>query len=257
MTSQRGEAVHQLGAELSGSEARRLADALEAGETVGQALQLLGSRRRQLVAALLEATGMSEMMPGEAAQAETIMVLRAIEGAHAHTTAVQPVWTIPRGFGGIGAIGSLTASIRETVASARTSVTAATFNMRRSSGLWQALVQASSRPEVQVRVYLDTEAADKTDRRWHGPTTLEVAGELAGAVVMRTRADELGRYPRTHAKFVTVDSRILLVTSANVSLSAEELNVELGLRLDDPVLAGLVEEQMRRLEGPVYERVPA
>lgn len=107
-----------------------------------------------------------------------------------------------------------------------------------------------------MRVCLDTEAADKTDRGQHGPTTLEVARELAGAVVMRTRADELGRYPRTHAKFVAVDSRILLVTSANVSLSAEELNVELGLRLDDPILAGLIEEQMHRMEGTVYERVP-
>ena len=45
------------------------------------------------------------------------------------------------------------------------------------------------------------------------------------------------------------------MTSANVSFSAEELNVELGLRLDDPVLTDLVETQLRRLAGIVYERV--
>lgn len=116
---------------------------------MGQALRLLGGSRRLRVGPLLEAAGLSGMMPGETARAEAIMVLRAVEGAHAHTTVVQPVWTIPRGLGGIGAIGSLTASIRETVASARTSVTAATFNMQCSSGLWQALVQATARPEVR------------------------------------------------------------------------------------------------------------
>ena len=37
--------------------------------------------------------------------------------------------------------------------------------------------------------------------------------------------------------------------------SAEERNVELGLRLDDPALAHGVEKQLRDLEGIVYEQV--
>ena len=43
--------------------------------------------------------------------------------------------------------------------------------------------------------------------------------------------------------------------SANFSYSAEERNVELGLRLDDPALAHSVEKQMRDLEETVYEPV--
>ena len=54
---------------------------------------------------------------------------------------------------------------------------------------------------------------------------------------------------RNHAKF-------LVVTGANLSLSAEERNVELGLRIDDPLLARAVEDQMRALEDVrIYERV--
>ena len=46
------------------------------------------------------------------------------------------------------------------------------------------------------------------------------------------------------------------MTSANLSLSAEERNVELGLRIDDPLLARAVEDQMRALEDVgIYERV--
>jgi phospholipase D/transphosphatidylase len=60
---------------------------------------------------------------------------------------------------------------------------------------------------------------------------------------------------RNHAKFVAVDGRILIVTSANMSISAEERNVELGLRLDDALLTRAVEERMRALEPLLYERV--
>jgi phospholipase D/transphosphatidylase len=54
---------------------------------------------------------------------------------------------------------------------------------------------------------------------------------------------------------VAVDGQILIVTSANLSASAEERNIELGLRLEDPVLTGAVESRMRELEPFLYERV--
>ena len=46
-----------------------------------------------------------------------------------------------------------------------------------------------------------------------------------------------------------------LVRSMPMSASAEERNVELGLRLDDPALAHGVEKQLRDLEEVVYEQV--
>ena len=83
-----------------------------------------------------------------------------------------------------------------------------------------------------------------------------MARRLRGAVVMRTRAPEDGKRAVTsHAKLLSIDHRFLLVGSANLSYSAEERNVELGLRLDDPALAHGVEKQLRDLEGIVYEQM--
>lgn len=47
------------------------------------------------------------------------------------------------------------------------------------------------------------------------------------------------------------DGRMLIVTSANMSASAAEHNVELGPRLEDPVLTSAVEEHMRALALPL------
>ncbi|QHO90220.1 hypothetical protein CWT12_01165 [Actinomyces sp. 432] len=93
-----------------------------------------------------------------------------------------------------------------------------------------------------------------TTRTPWAPTTAQVARELRGAIVMRTRAGEDGKRPRNHAKFLVVDHQIVVVTSANVSRSAEEQNVELGLRLDEPLLARAIEDQMRALEPHVNEQ---
>lgn len=57
-----------------------------------------------------------------------------------------------------------------------------------------------------------------------------------------------GKPVRNHAKFLVVDHRFVLVTSANFSWSAEQHNVEFGVQLDNPNLAGPIEEEMRRAE---------
>lgn len=57
------------------------------------------------------------------------------------------------------------------------------------------------------------------------------------------------------AELLSIDHRFLLVGSASLSCSAEERNVELCLRLDDPALAHGVEKQLRDLEEVVYEQV--
>ena len=113
-----------------------------------------------------------------------IIVLRAIEGARSAPTTVDPLWTMP---GHLAQHGRLTHSVTYLVDSARHSVVCSTFNFQRSSGLWKALRQAAQRPEITMRVYLDTNAADKRQRPW-SPTTTEVAAHLRPATVLRTRA---------------------------------------------------------------------
>ena len=258
--------LRALGAFLTGSEADGIAARLSGGATLSQALVVVPAPRRPRARELLGAAGL-----GPQTREQSVDVLRAVAGAASRIKDVTPVWTAPAGAVGGGA---LTADVFALVGSANTSVVCATYNLQPSSALWAALVDLRTRrPGVSVRLYLDTQAADGPFRRSEGRRgtweqtplrggssrlkTDEIARRLRGAVVMRTRAPkDDGRAVTSHAKFLSIDHRFLLVGSANFSYSAEERNVELGLRLDDPALAHSVEKQMRDLEETVYERVP-
>lgn len=238
-------AVRTLAAYLTAQEAKQLADRLDCGGTATQAMGVVGSTRRADVVRLLADAGL-----GVANRVETVAVLRSVEGAHAHQTSIMPVWTAPAN---LVRSGGLTASIEHFVRSARESVICSTYNFQRSSVLWKSLADLASRPEVGVRVYVDTDAADKKRESWK-PTTAQIAHELSGAIVFRTAIVDSKRV-RNHAKFIAVDHQFLVVTSANFSKSAELFNVELGLRIENPRLTQSVERQMRELEDHVYERL--
>jgi phospholipase D/transphosphatidylase len=264
--SHAAEPLRALGAFLTGTEAEGIATRLAAGATLSQALVVVPAARRMRARDLLEAAGL-----GSRTREHSVAVLVAVAGAASRMRDAEPVWTAPAGLLGLGA---LTGDVFGMVGSAMTSVVCATYNLQPTSALWKALVAlVRERPGVAVRLYLDSQAADgpfhrpegQRGRRWeqdryrHGRSRLdtgEIARRLRGAVVMRTRAPEDdGRAVTSHAKFLSVDHRFLLVGSANFSYSAEERNVELGLRLDDPALAASVEKQMRDLEANVYEQV--
>lgn len=238
--------VARLGALLTGSEAAKLAARFADGDTLTQALQGVALGRRPEVRAALEVAG---VVPGNLGLA--VPVLRAIQGAAtARTTDISPIWTLP---GHLADYGALTTSIKDLVLTARQSVTCSTFNFQKSSALWDALREVAARGTVEVRVYLDTQAADHDT--WAGsPTSVDVAAQLAGADVFRTRHLG-GKLVRNHAKFVAVDHQFLVVTSANFSLSAEQHNIELGLRVDSRALTEVVEHQLLDAEASVYERV--
>ena len=236
--------VARLGALLTGSEATKLAARFADGDTLTQAMQGVALGRRPEVRAALEAAGVVPSNPGLA-----VPVLRAIQGAAtARTTDISPIWTLP---GHLADYGALTTSLKDLVLTARQSVTCSTFNFQTSSALWEALRVVAGRGTVDVRVYLDTKAADHNT--WAGsPTSQDVAAQLAGATVYRTRKlnDTL---VRNHAKFVAVDHQFLIVTSANFSHSAEHHNIELGLRVDSRSLTELVEQQLIDAEAFLYE----
>jgi phosphatidylserine/phosphatidylglycerophosphate/cardiolipin synthase-like enzyme len=139
------------------------------------------------------------------------------------------------------------------VRGARYSVVCSTFNFQRSSSLWTVLRDAAQRPEVSVRVYLDTAAADLSPRPG-APRTDEVADRLRPATVLRTQRFD-GRQVRNHAKFLAIDHRFLLVTSANFSWAAEYGNVELGVLVDNQNLTESVEREMREAEDLLFERI--
>lgn len=77
---------------------------------------------------------------------------------------------------------------------------------------------------------------------------------LRPGTVLRTKEFDRG-YVRNHAKFLAIDHRFLLVTSANFSWSAEHGNVEFGVFIDNSNLTEAVEREMRRAEDLLYECV--
>lgn len=239
-------AAARLGRLLTGTEAGKLAARFADGDSLTQALQGIAPGRKAEIRRALEE---AHIVPTNLAVA--LAVLTAIEGAAtARTTEISPIWTLP---GNLANYGALTTSIKDLVLTARQSVTCSTFNFQKSSALWNALREVAARGTVDVRIYLDTRAADQP--KWPGsPTSVEVAAQLPGATVYRTR-EVNGTLVRNHAKFVAIDHQFLIVTSANFSLSAEHRNIELGLHVDSRPLTELVEKQLHDAAPSVYEIV--
>jgi phosphatidylserine/phosphatidylglycerophosphate/cardiolipin synthase-like enzyme len=235
------ESARRLGGLLTATEARGIADRIVDGDTLSVALRAVSSARRAEVRTLLEA------LDG----ADVACTLYAVEGSRSTVTQLEPLWTMP---GHLAQSGPLTSSAPYLVDNARISVTCSTYNFQKSSAMWLALARAAARAEIAVRVYIDTNAADLESNGWT-PTTADVAAHLHPAPVLRTKFFD-GAYVRNHAKFLAIDHRFLLVTSANFSWSAEQGNVEFGVLIDNPNLSDAVERELREAEDVLYERVP-
>ncbi|MGV9369801.1 DISARM system phospholipase D-like protein DrmC [Micromonospora tulbaghiae] len=240
-TSIDASAARRLGELLTGTEAKQLADRLADGDTLTVALKTIPAGRRAHLRSLAATSPTMSL----------IAVLRAIEGARTAPNTASALWTMP---GHIAQHGPLTSSISHLVDRARQSVTCSTFNFQRSSALWRTLRRAALRPELAVRAYVDTAAADRSPSR-STPTTFEVAKHLHPGTVLRTKGFD-GVQVRNHAKFIAIDHRFLLVTSANFSWSAEHGNVEFGVLIDNRNFTEAVEREMLNAEDLLYERVP-
>ena len=243
----------RLGALLTGTEAREIADHLCDGDTFTAALRVVAPGRRSEVRSLLSGVLGADrgFDRGGVDRGAVVGMLRAIEGARSAPTTMDPLWTMP---GHLAQHGRLTHSVTYLVDNARYSVVCSTFNFQRSSGLWNALRRAAQRPEISMKVYVDTHAADSEGWRAGSPTTVEVAAHLKPAIVLRTKSFD-GRQIRNHSKFISIDHRFLLVTSANFSWSAENANLEFGLLVDNPNLAESVERELRDAEDLLFDRV--
>jgi len=77
---------------------------------------------------------------------------------------------------------------------------------------------------------------------------------LHPALILRTKPFD-GSQVRNHSKFLSIDHRFLLVTSANFSWSAENANLELGVLIDNSNLAEAIERELREAEDFIFEHV--
>ncbi|MFC7532490.1 DISARM system phospholipase D-like protein DrmC [Actinoplanes sp. GCM10030250] len=231
-----------LGAYLDGTEAARLAAALREGWHTSKALEEVGRSRRDTATTLLKTAGLGHTNP-----ALSSAVLQAIAGARGPRpdgtigrATVTPVWTMP----GAGArTGRLTSEARRMVEQARTSVVCSSYNFAAGSEMWALLREASERPGVTVRLYLDTATGQPS----------KAAADLPQVTVWGTQPRPGDSKPVTnHAKFVIVDRALILLTSANFSYNAEHRNIELGLLVHDTALAASIENELTAQHGKSY-----
>lgn len=249
------DALIELGASMTGLEASDIANYLEDGYPLEEAFSNVQEFHRKRICELFEIAGFGD--DDEQQVQETIKELRGIQGAYRDPEQTTAVWTSPHG---LVREGDLNSSRSHMIEAATSSIVCSTFNFQRSSALWESLKKAATLPGMSVKIYVDTSAnsADDTTRKGKGPTSPtpeEIAKEIVGAKVFCTAKSDKGYYYRNHAKFISVDHQDLLVTSANFSYSAEELNIELGLRIHDEALAESIERQMANMESRLYRRV--
>ena len=224
-----------LGEYLAAHEATGLAVLLADGQPTVLALREINASRREQVKSLLADAGL-----GHHDVDRSTAVLHALAGSKAIRSDLTPVWTMP---GNEANLGHLTSEFHRLVQAARQSVTCASYNFEQTSQMWTVLKSASDQPGVGVTVYVDGDKADAE----------KVRAQLPRATVYRSALLLSGQRVVSHAKFILVDHAVLLVTSANFSFSAENRNIEFGLRIDDPVLAESVEATMTSKHGSLYE----
>jgi phosphatidylserine/phosphatidylglycerophosphate/cardiolipin synthase-like enzyme len=231
------EPILELGEYLTALEATGIAQVLLAGGHITQALQQVNTARRDRAKELMSEAGL-----GHADVDRSVAILQAITGAKAAQRGLTPVWTMP---GNEADIGHLTGQFHHLVGAARQSITCATYNFQTTSKMWTVLKEASEQPGVVVVIYVDGEKADAA----------KVKAQIPKATIYRSAALPNGKRVVSHAKFVIIDHAVLLLTSANFSYSAENLNIEFGLRIHDPSLAASVESTMTSKHGTLYELV--
>jgi phosphatidylserine/phosphatidylglycerophosphate/cardiolipin synthase-like enzyme len=229
-----------LGRQIRTADARIVIGSLQQGESVLGALMALSPGARVDVKALLRQADMLQDPAG------LEKVLNGIVGARSVDRTNELLWTTP---GLRSRSGGLTTSLVGLVDDATESIVCSTYNFQTTSGMWKALRRAARR-RLDLRIYIDREAT----KGGSGPTAIDIAQQLAPASVFRTRYVD-GRALRNHAKYFVIDHRVLVVTSANFSWSAENNNVELGLKVPDPQLARRVERELENFEGDLYEHV--
>lgn len=216
--------LEPLGALLAPTELRRVADSLVIDGVARRAVRSLSAEKRDsaeaLVRAVLEAFGSRHAVAA---------TLRAI-AATAERVPEPPtlVWSGPQLHG--DSVRTTSAIVR-LIDEAEESVLASTYSGTATAPFVQALVRAAQR-KVAITV-----VADVSQQR---SCAEAIRGAVPRARVLGFYDAETGKARMQHSKVLVIDGRIALVTSANLSYSAVETNLEAGLLVHDTSVASQI-----------------
>lgn len=222
-------AIARLGELLSADEARRIAAELRqrrlAHLAAKRALPEHQAEVKNLIAELL------------AGHDDVSVAAAALDGIAAVPRVLRPdlVWTSPQV---PGAEGRTTLAALDLINGAEKTVYSATYSAGRLSPHLVALADASARG-VTVTVVVDT-----IQRADHAKIIREA---LPHARLWTLPKPEDGTWAIQHAKVISVDDRVALVTSANFSFAAANRSLECGMRSTDPGIARGIREHLELL----------
>lgn len=239
---------------LGASDLRLLAAAINSGRVTlpCTALSLRSVAPHGGAAAI--ATELNGMEAAGASPAALAMMLDAMAAAIEHRPSVDDLAEVVATAPTLTSPGARETSVvvREMFASARSSVLVAGYEVRRGRDVFAALAdRMRDNPGLKVRLFLDVH---------RGPGDSSTADAIASGFLARFAASDWpsgaplpelyfdprsltaprGRSIALHAKCVVVDDRDLFVSSANFTPAAQERNVELGILLHAPGIAGRV-----------------
>jgi phosphatidylserine/phosphatidylglycerophosphate/cardiolipin synthase-like enzyme len=238
------DACLQLASEVSNDTLRFLGNALESGEqlTVGRLTQDVARRLDDLQRAW-QVDG-PHLSPGEVS-----CLLRgaahAVQAERASRRA-ELVWSGPTGVS--SAFRSTEPALLEVIESAKQAIYVVTFTAYRVPAVVAALNSAVKRG-VRVVFVLESDESGKVSfdplQNLRGEAAF--AAEVYGWPLESRRRDERGRHGTLHAKFAVSDRHRLLVSSANLTEFAFDLNIELGVLLTGGTAAGAATDQVDSL----------
>lgn len=242
--------------QIAGHERRRVVEALESGllappYTSAALRSVLGGSNG--VGAVAEALAQHEHL-GLSPEASAVW-LRTAEELDSRAVRPDVVWSGPD-VAGLHARDTRRV-YDELLGSAERSIWASTYVYFDGPRAFEVLARRmDARPELEVRLFLniqrkwgDTTAPDQLVRRFAEKLwEREWPGSRRPTVFYNPRSLELAEPPGVlHAKAVVADDEALFITSANLTESALDRNIELGLLIRDRSLALSVVSHFRVL----------
>jgi phosphatidylserine/phosphatidylglycerophosphate/cardiolipin synthase-like enzyme len=206
------------------TELRRVADSLAIDGVARRAVRTLAPEKRaaaeEHVAAVLSAFGSRE------AVAATLRVIAStVERTPSPPTLVWSGPQLP------GDSVRTTAAVVRLIDEAEESVLASTYSGTATAPFVQALRRAAQR-RLAITVVCDV-----SQRR---DCAEAIRGAVPRARVLGYCDPETGQPRMQHSKVLVIDDRAALVTSANLSYAAVELNLEAGVLIEDFALASQI-----------------
>lgn len=237
-------ALHQLAYGLDSGGTDLTAGALPSGWTSASEAPL-ASEALQHLAAL----GLNHE------QAAGVVRLVLEERVAAESNRIDAVWSGPEGT--TAQTRDTAVVVRELFESAQTRVLVSSYVLYQTAELFAPLAHAmDANKDLSVRLFVTVRREDGDHREaevilgefkdrlrhdWPGPKLPAVFHDP------RSLAMSFGKKAVLHAKCVVIDGRRSFVTSANFTEAAQERNFELGLLVEDELLARSIENQFETL----------